>query len=58
MRAKVFRRSGISLILFLFFLSVQAQKKFTLNGYVKDTTSGESVIAATSWSRPRVTGES
>ena len=47
MRAKVFRRSGISLILFLFFLSVQAQKKFTLNGYVKDTTSGESVIAAT-----------
>jgi hypothetical protein len=47
MRAKVFRRTGISLILFLFFISVQAQKKFTLNGYVKDTTSGESVIAAT-----------
>jgi outer membrane receptor protein involved in Fe transport len=47
MRGKVFRRTGISLILFLLFLSVQAQKKFTLNGYVKDTTSGELVIAAT-----------
>jgi hypothetical protein len=47
MRGKVFRRTGISLILSLLFLSVQAQKKFTLNGYVKDTTSGELVIAAT-----------
>jgi hypothetical protein len=32
---------------FLFFLSAQAQSRFTINGYVKDSLSGESIIGAT-----------
>ncbi len=35
------------LVLSFTFLSVGAQTKFTLNGYVKDSASGESVISAT-----------
>jgi hypothetical protein len=38
---------GLLLIILLGSLSVTAQKKFTLNGYVKDSLSGESVIGAT-----------
>src|SRR5215212_839984 len=34
-------------IVCLFSLSCFAQNKFTINGYVRDTTSGESIIGAT-----------
>ncbi len=37
---------SLSLMIFFFALSSSAQKKYTISGYVKDTASGETVIAA------------
>jgi hypothetical protein len=40
-------KTGFALVLFLFSLSSVAQSKFTINGYVRDSASGESIIGAT-----------
>jgi hypothetical protein len=40
-------KAGFALVLFLLSLSSVAQSKFTINGYVRDSASGESVIGAT-----------
>lgn len=42
-----FRRTGLGFLLLLGTLVSFAQTKFTVNGYVKDSASGESVIGAT-----------
>lgn len=41
------RKTWLCLLLFILALPSIAQNKFTLNGYVRDTTNGESVISAT-----------
>src|SRR5688572_9516206 len=46
-RRKVILKAAILIILHFAVSSVYAQNKFTLNGYVKDSASGELVIGAT-----------
>lgn len=46
-KAKPFTKAGFIFLLLLQSIAASAQKKVTVNGYVKDSASGESVVGAT-----------